>query len=101
MPNNIPKVKDIAENGAVIPGAKSPPVRSVTDIVQQPVTSASNTDLQSKITSTGFSIIACIPGTDAIIVYKSGTGFTRNKISSNDLLLMKDYSELNIFQNVI
>ena len=30
MPNNIPKVKDIAENGAVIPGAKSPPVRSVT-----------------------------------------------------------------------
>ncbi len=44
--------------------------------------------------STGFSISARVPGTDAILVDKSGTGFRRNRISPNDLLLMNDSGEL-------
>lgn len=38
--------------------------------------------------STGFSISQIIPGTDYILVDKSGTGFRRNKIQPTDLLLI-------------
>lgn len=38
--------------------------------------------------STGFSISQRIPNTNFILVDKSGTGFRRNKINSNDLLLI-------------
>lgn len=37
--------------------------------------------------STGFSISARVPNTDAILVDKSGTGFRRNKIIPEDLFL--------------
>lgn len=37
--------------------------------------------------STGFSISAKIPGTNAILVDKSGTGFRRNKITPEDLIM--------------
>src|SRR3989338_4428419 len=38
--------------------------------------------------STGFSISQTIPDTNIVIVDKSGTGFRRNKITSEDLLLI-------------
>jgi ribulose-5-phosphate 4-epimerase/fuculose-1-phosphate aldolase len=38
--------------------------------------------------STGFSISQVIPGTDLVLVDKSGTGFRRNKITPDDLLLI-------------
>ena len=44
--------------------------------------------------STGFSISQIIPGTDMILVDKSGTGFRRNKIEPNDLLLINREGEL-------
>lgn len=48
--------------------------------------------------STGFSISARIPDTDAILVDKSGTGFRRNKITPEDLI-MYDVSGNLLFQS--
>lgn len=44
--------------------------------------------------STGFSISAKIPESDAIIVDRSGTGFRRNKIEPGDLILINIDGEL-------
>ena len=44
--------------------------------------------------STGFSITQKIPNTDIIIVDKSGTGFRRNKLKTEDLLLIDTKGEL-------
>ncbi len=38
--------------------------------------------------STGFSISQRLPGTDIVLVDKSGTGFRRNKITPDDLILI-------------
>ena len=38
--------------------------------------------------SSGFSISQVVPDTNIVIVDKSGTGFRRNKITENDLLLI-------------
>lgn len=47
--------------------------------------------------STGFSISQRIPNFDAILVDKSGTGFRRNKITPEDLLLINNNGDL-LFQ---
>lgn len=44
--------------------------------------------------STGFSISQVIPGTEFVLVDKSGTGFRRNKIQTSDLLLIDKNAEL-------
>jgi ribulose-5-phosphate 4-epimerase/fuculose-1-phosphate aldolase len=44
--------------------------------------------------STGFSITQRIPGSDTVIVDKSGTGFRRNRITPKDLLLINTSGEL-------
>ena len=44
--------------------------------------------------TTGFSISAKIPGTSAILVDKSGTGFRRNRITHEDLILYDEDGEL-------
>jgi ribulose-5-phosphate 4-epimerase/fuculose-1-phosphate aldolase len=44
--------------------------------------------------STGFSISARVPGTNAILVDKSGTGFRRNRITPTDLILYDENGNL-------
>ena len=50
--------------------------------------------------STGFSISQVIPDTDIVLVDKSGTGFRRNKITPEDLLLINMEGELLYQPNI-
>lgn len=50
--------------------------------------------------STGFSISQLIPDTNVVLVDKSGTGFRRNKITTEDLLLISIEGELSYQPNI-